>query len=186
MGAVRVILSMWLAYLALIYVDGLPGGAGFVSMAVPFVMAFATMPQASVSLLFVPSRCECAFRRSGVYLRDATAIEFHGPRATDLWGDLRHLLSLRAPRQALGRIFGLALFVTIASITNEQTYSFLKVANTALMFPLMFLHYGNHCERSLSPAPRTGISASARPLFPQLRLPDVHHALGPAAAGNAT
>ncbi|MBA7694511.1 hypothetical protein ES703_103122 [subsurface metagenome] len=31
------------------------------------------------------------------------------------------------------------MFVTIASISNEQTYSFLKVANTALMFPLMFL-----------------------------------------------
>jgi hypothetical protein len=44
-----------------------------------------------------------------------------------------------APRQVLGRIFGLAMFVTLASISNEQTYSFLKVANTALMFALLFL-----------------------------------------------
>jgi hypothetical protein len=44
-----------------------------------------------------------------------------------------------APRQILGRILGLAMFVNIASISNEQTYSFLKVANTALMFALLLL-----------------------------------------------
>jgi hypothetical protein len=44
-----------------------------------------------------------------------------------------------APRQMLGRAFGLAMFVVIASISNEQTYSFLKVANTALMFALLFV-----------------------------------------------
>jgi hypothetical protein len=43
------------------------------------------------------------------------------------------------PQQALGRALGLAMFVTIASISNEQTYSFLKVANTALMYALLFL-----------------------------------------------
>jgi hypothetical protein len=39
----------------------------------------------------------------------------------------------------LGRALGLAMFVVIASISNEQTYNFLSVANTALMFPLIFL-----------------------------------------------
>ncbi len=43
-----------------------------------------------------------------------------------------------APRQMLGRTFGLAMFVTIAGITNEQSYNFLSVANTVLMFPLIF------------------------------------------------
>ncbi|MGD8978422.1 MAG: hypothetical protein PVG91_12510, partial [Gammaproteobacteria bacterium] len=42
------------------------------------------------------------------------------------------------PRQMLGRAFGLAMFVVIASISNEQTYSFLSVANTSLMFVLIF------------------------------------------------
>jgi hypothetical protein len=44
-----------------------------------------------------------------------------------------------APQKGLGRALGLAMFVTIASISNQQTYSFLSVATTALMFPLLFL-----------------------------------------------
>jgi hypothetical protein len=43
-----------------------------------------------------------------------------------------------APAKALGRVFGLAMFVTIASISNQQSYSFLVVANTAMMFPIVF------------------------------------------------
>lgn len=138
-GAVRVILSMWLAYLSLIYVDGMPGGAGFVSMAVPFVMAFATMPQASVSLLFVPAAVSVLFAGL-VYIFVMPQLSSFMGLGLLIFGVIFAICYLfAAPRQALGRTFGLAMFVTIASITNEQTYSFLKVANTALMFPLMFL-----------------------------------------------
>jgi hypothetical protein len=44
-----------------------------------------------------------------------------------------------APKQQLSKLFGLAMFLAIASITNEQTYSFLSVATTELMFLLLFL-----------------------------------------------
>ncbi len=138
-GAVRVILSMWLAYLALIYVDGMPGGAGFVSMAVPFVMGFATMPQASVSLLFVPAAVSVLFAGLVHIFVMPQLSSFMGLGLLILGVTFSICYLFAAPRQALGRIFGLAMFVTIASISNEQTYSFLKVANTALMFPLMFL-----------------------------------------------
>jgi len=139
MGAVRVILSMWLAYLALIYVDGMPGGAGFVSMAVPFVMAFATMPQASVSMLFMPAAVSVLFAGL-VYIFVMPQLSSFMGLGLLIFGVTFAICYLfAAPRQALGRIFGLAMFVTIASISNEQTYSFLKVANTALMFPQMFL-----------------------------------------------
>jgi hypothetical protein len=43
------------------------------------------------------------------------------------------------PQQALGRTFGLALFLVIASISNEQTYNFLSVAVTAQMFAIIFI-----------------------------------------------
>jgi hypothetical protein len=46
------------------------------------------------------------------------------------------------PKQGLGRAFGLAMFVTIAGISNQQSYSFLSVADTALMFPLLFAVLG--------------------------------------------
>ncbi len=58
-----------------------------------------------------------------------------------------------APRQALGRAFGLAMFVTIAAISNQQTYSFLSVANTALMFPLAFLLWAITSYIPFSPRP---------------------------------
>jgi hypothetical protein len=44
-----------------------------------------------------------------------------------------------APKQALGRVFGLVMLVVVISVSNQQAYNFLSVANTALMFPLVFL-----------------------------------------------
>jgi hypothetical protein len=44
-----------------------------------------------------------------------------------------------APKQPLGRVFGLVMFVVVTAIDNHQSYSFLAMANTALMFPLVFL-----------------------------------------------
>jgi uncharacterized membrane protein YccC len=138
-GAVRVILSMWLAYLALIYVNGMPGGAGFVSMAVPFVMALATMPQASVSLLFVPAAVSLLFGGLVHIFVMPHLSSFIGLGLLIFGVTFAICYLFAAPRQVLGRIFGLAMFVSIASISNEQTYSFLKAANSALMFALLFL-----------------------------------------------
>jgi len=44
-----------------------------------------------------------------------------------------------SPQRALGRALGLGMLVTLISVSNQQTYNFLSVANTALMFPLLFL-----------------------------------------------
>jgi uncharacterized membrane protein YccC len=138
-GAVRVILTMWLAYLALIYVDSMPGGAGFVSMTVPYAMALATMPQASVSLLFVPAAVSVLFAGLVHIFVMPQLSSFIGLGLLIFGVTFAICYIFSAPRQVLGRIFGLAMFVVIASISNEQTYSFLKVANTVLMFALMFL-----------------------------------------------
>ena len=152
-GAVRVILILWLAFLSLIYLNDIPGGTGFVSMAASFGMVMATMPQASVSLLFVPVAVSVLFA-SLVHI-------FVMPQLSSFIGlgllifavtfGICYLFS--APRQMLGRALGLAMFVVIASISNEQTYSFLKVANTALMFPLLFviLAITAHAPLSLRP-----------------------------------
>jgi uncharacterized membrane protein YccC len=139
MFTIRVIVTMWLAYLSLIYINDFPGGVGFVSMTVPFAMAMATMPQAPVSLLFVPA--------AGSVLFGGLVHIFVMPQLSSFIG-LGLLIFVvtfaicylfATPQQALGRALGLAMFVRIASISNEQTYSFLLVANTALMFALLFL-----------------------------------------------
>jgi hypothetical protein len=44
-----------------------------------------------------------------------------------------------APQQGLSRAISLAMLVTVISVSNEQSYSFLTVANTALMFSLLFM-----------------------------------------------
>jgi hypothetical protein len=138
-GMVRIMATLWLVYLAVLYVDGIPGGAGLVSMAGPFGMTMATRPQLSVSLLFLPIAASVLFG-SLVYI-------FVMPQLSSFIGLGLMIFAVTfaicylfaAPRQVLGRAFGLAMFVTIASISNEQTYSFLSVATTALMFPILFL-----------------------------------------------
>ncbi|MBW2429478.1 MAG: FUSC family protein [Deltaproteobacteria bacterium] len=139
MCAIRVISSMWLAYLGLIYINDFPGGAGFVSMAVPFAMAMATMPQLPVSLLFVPAAVSVLFAGLVHIFVMPLLSSFLGLGLLFFAVTFAICYIFATPRQALGRALGLAMFVRIASISNEQTYSFLSVANTALMFALLFL-----------------------------------------------
>ena len=138
-SVVRLMATMWLAWLALIFVDALPGGAGFVSMACPLGMALAATPQLPVWRMFVPATVSVLIAGL-VYI-------FVMPQLSSFLG-LGFLIFavtfaicylFAAPQQALGRVFGLAMFVSIASISNQQSYNFLSVANTALMMPLMFL-----------------------------------------------
>ena len=138
-GAVRIILILWLAFLALIYIDDMPGGAGFVSMATAFGMAMAAMPQVSVSLLFLPAAISVLFGGLVHIFVMPQLSSFIGLGLLIFGVTFAICYFFAAPRQALGRALGLAMFVTLASISNVQTYSFLKIANTALMFALLFL-----------------------------------------------
>ena len=154
-SVVRLMATMWLAWLALIYIDGLPGGAGFVSMACPLGMALATAPQLAVSRLFVPATFSV--------LVAGVAYIFVMPLLSSFWGLGFLIFTLTfaicylfaAPQQGLGRAFGLAMFVSIASISNEQSYNFLTVANTALMLPLMFLLLAITAHIPFSPRPES-------------------------------
>jgi hypothetical protein len=58
-----------------------------------------------------------------------------------------------SPQQALGRAFGIAMFVTITSVSNQQSYSFLVVANIAMIFPLVFLLLAVTAYIPFSPRP---------------------------------
>ena len=136
---IRYLTIIWIAFLGLVYVDGLPGGAGFGTMAGAIGIVLATAPQMPVSMLYAPV---------------ALGISLAGILYIFLMPQLGSFVTLGLmifavtfffcyvfadPRQMLGRAFGLALFGVIASISNDQTYSFLKVANTSLMFVLIFL-----------------------------------------------
>jgi uncharacterized membrane protein YccC len=139
LAVVRVMLTMWLAYLALIYVDSIPGGTSFVTMASVYGMIMASTPQVSIMMIFRPLY-------TSVVLGCLVYI-FILPKLSSFFGlglllfvvtfAIGYLFS--SPKQALGRTFGLAMFVSVASINNQQTYSFMVVATNALMNPLLFL-----------------------------------------------
>jgi len=152
-NVIRYIAIIWMAWLALIYVSDLPGGVGLVSFAGSLGIAIVNTPQLSVSKLVVPSIGSVLF--AGIlYL-------FIMPKLSSFIGlglmifaatfAIAYLFS--EPRQMLGRAIGLAMFVTIISISNEQSYSFLSVATTAMMFPLIFLVYATTAYFPWSPRP---------------------------------
>jgi uncharacterized membrane protein YccC len=135
----RIVMIMWLAYLSLIYVDSIPGGAGFVSMTSVIGMILVTTPQLSVTKLIFPL--------SGSILFASVIYIFVMPQMSSFLSLAALLFTVTAticylfstPQQGLSRALGLAIFVSIASISNQQTYSFLVVATTAVMFPLALL-----------------------------------------------
>ncbi len=159
-SSVRIMTTLWLAYLALIYVPDMPGGSGFVTMAGPFGMILASSPQLSVKILIRPIAVGVLFG-AFIYI-------FVMPQLSNFIGLGLLIFSVTfgicylfaAPKQILSKLFGLAMFLAIASISNEQTYSFLSVATTALMFVLLFLLL----------AITSNIPFSARPELAFLRL----------------
>lgn len=139
LAAFRAMLTLWLAYLALIYVDCIPGGSGLVSMAGPLGMIFATSPQLRVNKLAGPVifGVICA---SLIYLCIMPRLSSYQELGLLIFVVVfGFCYFFAAPKQMLVRAFGLAMFISIASISNEQSYSFMVVAGTALMFPLLFV-----------------------------------------------
>ena len=139
LAVIRVMLTMWLAYLALIYVDSVPGGGGFVTMAAVMGMISASMPQFSITKMCVPVAVSIAFA-SLVYifvLPKLSSFLSLGPLLFVVTFAIGYFFA--APQQVMGRLFGLAMFVTIASISNQQSYSFMVVATNVLLWSLVFL-----------------------------------------------
>lgn len=141
-SVIRLIATLWLAILGYIFVNGLPGGTGLISFATSIGMALASMPQLPVSLLYKPAA-------TGVAI-GATVSLFLMPHLSTfaalgllIFGVTFFICYVyAAPQQMLGRAFGLAFFLALAAIDNDQTYSFLAVANTAMMLPILMIVLG--------------------------------------------
>lgn len=138
-AAIRVIAGLWVAYLAWIYIPDLPGGSAVVMATVPLGMNLAKMPQIRVIKILRPALLSV--------LAGGIIYIFLMPQLSTFFG-LGLLLFLftfavcylfAAPAQALGKAFGLALFLSIASVSNDQTYSFLVVTTNALLMSIVCL-----------------------------------------------
>jgi uncharacterized membrane protein YgaE (UPF0421/DUF939 family) len=138
LSAFHVMLFVLLAWLTLIYMEGVPGGSMLLMLGVPISMAMATMPHIPPTKLFIPA--------AGSVLFAGLVYIFIMPMISSFWGLGMLLFAVTfaicylfsAPQQALGRALGLALFITITAIENQQSYSFMHVANTGMMFPVFF------------------------------------------------
>ena len=137
-SAFQAMLFVFLAWLTLIYLEGIPGGTMLLMMGVPFAMAMATMPYVPVNKLFAPV--------AGSVLFAALIYIFIMPMVSSFWwlglilfaATFAICYLFAEPRQMLGRALGLAMFIVITGIDNHQSYSFMHVANTAMMFPVLF------------------------------------------------
>lgn len=138
-SVVRIMVITWLSFLGVVYVADIPGGFGIMNFAIPFGMILATSPQMPVKTLIVPPFVSV--------LAAGVLYIFVMPQLSSFFGLGPMLFAVTfaicyvfaAPQQALGRVFGLVMFVVVTAIDNQQSYSFLAMANTALMFPLVFL-----------------------------------------------
>jgi uncharacterized membrane protein YccC len=139
LSVIRIVLIMWVAYLSLIYVESIPGGTGFVTMASVFGMILVTNPKLAVAQLVKPLGASLLFA-SIIYMfvmPHLTSFLSLGILIFVVTSIICYLFS--KPQQAISRAFGLAIFVNIAAISNEQTYSFIAVATTTVMFSTVFL-----------------------------------------------
>jgi uncharacterized membrane protein YccC len=153
-AAVRVLAGLWIAFLAVVYVGDVPGGFSLVIFAGALGVAMALTPQAPVQMLFAPSAWSVLFA-SVVYvfvLPSLTTFAQLGTLIFVVTTAICYLFS--SPRQVLGRALGIAMFLAIASIENDQTYSFLVAANVAMMFALVLalLVLAAHVPHSPDPA----------------------------------
>jgi uncharacterized membrane protein YccC len=152
-NVVRFMAIFWMAWLALIYVNDIPGGAGLVSMGAAIGIAIANMPQVPVSKLFMPAATGMLIGAVLYIFVMPTLSSFMGLGLMIFTATFAICYLFAAPQQALGRIFGLVLFITLASISNQQSYNFLSVANTAWMFSLVFLILAITAYIPFSPRP---------------------------------
>jgi uncharacterized membrane protein YccC len=138
-AAGKIMVVLWLAFLAVIYIGDFPGGFGFVSMCGPIGMMLVTSPQMPVRMLFAPVATGIAFAGFLYIFVMPQLSSFTGLGLMLFLATFLICYRYASPQQGVGRAMGLAMFVVIISVSNQQSYSFLSVATTTLMFLLLFL-----------------------------------------------
>ena len=136
---VRYLAIFWSAWLANIYIPGLPGGSVLVIQATAIGIVAANTPQLAVSKLIVPVFGGLLFAAVLYIFVMPTLSGFHSLGLLIFAATFAICYLNSEPRQALGRLFGLALLLAVTSINNQQSYNFLAVTTTAMVYTLLFL-----------------------------------------------
>ena len=141
-AAGKIMLTLWLAFLAVIYVGDFPGGLGFISMLGAFGMILISNQQMPMRMLIGPVALSIFIAGTVYILVMPQLSSFTGLGIMIFIVTFSICYRYAAPQKAINRAISLALFVIVIAVSNQQSYSFLSVANTALMFALLFLLLG--------------------------------------------
>ncbi len=164
-GALRVMLALWIAYLAYIFVEGFPGGATFVMLTGSLAMGLAGLPTLAPRRVLLPMVLSILLVGL-IYI-------FVMPRITGF-----HVLGLlifgvtfavcklfSTPEKLAVRTILLSILVAVTNISNQQSYNFLSVANLALIFSLIVLLLQIVSHFPFSPRPENVVQRLLRSFF---------------------
>lgn len=139
LAAMRFGLMQWTAFLAVLYIGDLPGGFALVTIVTAIGIALVQVPGFKVKALFTPTIYGLVFA-SVIYIFVMPHLSNYLQLAPLIFVATFLICYLNfAPQQMLGRALGLALFSVICAISNEQSYNFLSVTTTAMMFTMLFV-----------------------------------------------
>ena len=147
-----VMASTWIAYLVWIYIE-VPGGVGFVSLAATLAMVTAPTPQLR-PLSLLPTVLGAVAFAGALYIFIMPQLSSFTGLGLMIFGVTFAICYLfAAPSQGLRRVVGLTVFVSTIGVSNQQSYSFLSIADTALMFLLILMLLSLTHYIPLSPRP---------------------------------
>jgi hypothetical protein len=134
---VRFFITFWLSVIFVLYIPGFPGGMKYLGLLASFSMQLCNMPQYPVSLLYRPLVVSLMFA-SLFYMLLMPRLEGFPPLAVAVFAVTFYIVyRYYEPQKVIARSIGLALFVSVIAVSNEQQYSFLSAANVALMIFLL-------------------------------------------------
>jgi uncharacterized membrane protein YccC len=139
LAAGKIMAMLWLGFLAIVYIGDFPGGLGFLSMSGPVGMIIVSTPQMPVRLLYAPTALGVVFAGFLYIFVMPQLSSFAGLGSMIFLATFFICYRYASPQKGLFRMLGLAMLVTLTAVSNQQTYHFLSVANTALMWSLLFL-----------------------------------------------
>ena len=130
----RVAASVWLMFLAIVYIPDVPAGLGALGIATRLALADTAMPSMSLTVLFMPVIAAMAVFFPFYTLLMPQLSGFAGLAVVVSVVVFTIVYVFHEPRQALLRTIFAYLFLTLIGITNEQSYSFMHYATTATMW----------------------------------------------------
>jgi uncharacterized membrane protein YccC len=132
-GVLRLVLMMWLSFLAAVFISDLPGGFTMLIMSGSIGMILANTPQLRISVMYVPLLSSIAFA-SVLYLFVMPALSSYLGLGAMIFAVTFAICYLfAAPPPAMGRVAGLSMFLVLCGFSNHQSYSVLSVTSTSVV-----------------------------------------------------